>query len=136
MNAPRISRERSSLSLVDGIVVVGSLTCYALLHAQMNVQWSQIRELLFYEFELGYNVAWAKTKKICMKGKGVLNHRWLKKFRLCCKNLDHQERSSRPKLKAVLKAVEKTNYKKVSQVGNHSRRWPEGFLFNSYFTEI
>ena len=48
-------------TVVDSIVVVGVLTCCALLHSmcnlkatQMNVLYSFIWEFMLYEFELGY----------------------------------------------------------------------------------
>ena len=56
--------------MVDSIMVVGVLTHCALLHCvcdlkatQMNAQWSQIQELMFYEFKPAYNVLEA-TKNI------------------------------------------------------------------------
>ena len=52
-------------------MVVGALTHCALLHSicdlkatQMNMQFSLIEELMFYEFKLGHNVM-EVTKNIC-----------------------------------------------------------------------
>ena len=78
-------------AVVGSIVVIGSLTCYALLHrkwdlktTQMNVQCSLIRELMIYEIELGHNVTKATKNICCMKDEGAVDHstvnRWFKKF--------------------------------------------------------
>ena len=66
--------------MVGSIVVVGTLTCCALLHpvcdlkaAQKNVLYNLIWELIFYEFKLGYMEA---TKTICCpKGQGAVDYR-------------------------------------------------------------
>ena len=57
--------------MVDNIVVVDVLTCYALLHSvydlktvQMNIQCNLIWELMLYEFEQGHN-AFETIKNIC-----------------------------------------------------------------------
>ena len=65
------------------ILVVGALPRYALLYSvddlkatQMNVQRSQIWELLRYEFKLGHNPSEA-TKNICFaKGEGAVDHQF------------------------------------------------------------
>ena len=56
---------------VGSIVVVGALTCCALLHSicdlkatQMNVPHSLIQKLMLYKFKLGQNTA-ETTKNIC-----------------------------------------------------------------------
>ena len=102
------------------IMVIGVLTCCALLHSmcdlkatQMNMQCSLIWKLMLYEFKLDYNTVDA-TKNICgTKYGGTIDHntvtRWFKKFCLGCKNLDDQTRSSRPKAmdsKAIFQAME------------------------------
>ena len=81
---------------------------------QMNVQYHLIWELMLYEFELGYNVVQAIKNICCVKGEGAVDHNtvtnWLRNF-ACCKNLDYQARSGRPKtadLKAMLQVI-KTN---------------------------
>ncbi len=58
--------------MVGSIVVVGALTCCALLHSmcdlkvtQMNMQHNLIQELMLYEFELDYITVEA-TKNICV----------------------------------------------------------------------
>ena len=69
------------LPIVYSIVVVGALTCCALLHsvhdlkaAQMSVECSLIHELMFYKFELGH-IATEATKNICgVKGEGAVDH--------------------------------------------------------------
>ena len=101
-------------------MVVGVLTCCALLHfdcdlktTQMNVQCRIIWELMFYKFTLGHNTTEA-TKNICyVKIEGAINHstvsRCFKKFCSGCQNLDHQTRSSRPKImesKTMLQSTE------------------------------
>ena len=67
---------------------------------------------MHYEFELGHNVE-EETKNICcMKDKDTVDHsavtRWLKNC-LCCKKLDNQAKSGRPKTvdsEAILQAIE------------------------------
>ena len=67
--------------MVGSIVVVGTLTCCALLHslcdlkeAQMNIQHSLIQELMLYVFKLGDNVIEA-TKNIChTKEEGAVDY--------------------------------------------------------------
>ena len=56
-------------AVVSSIIVIGASTCSALWccvcnlkSAQMNVQFSLIEELLFYNFELGHNTV--KTSKM------------------------------------------------------------------------
>ena len=62
-------------------MVVGMLTCCALLHSvhdlkatQMNVQHSLIHEFMLYEFELSHNTMEATQNIYCMKGKGTVDH--------------------------------------------------------------
>ena len=87
-----------AVQVVDSIVVVSVVTCSALLHylfdlkaAQINVQCG---ELMLYKFKLGHNVTDATKNMDSVKGKGTFDHcivtRWLKKFYLGCKCLDHQ----------------------------------------------
>ena len=65
--------------IIHSIVIGGSLTRCTLLHcdlkaAEMNVQHSLIRELIFYKFKLGSN-AWQTAKNICcVKGKDTVDH--------------------------------------------------------------
>ena len=107
-------------AVVDSIVVLGTMTCCALFHSawdlkatQMNMQRSLIREFVLYEFEQRYNVAETTKNISCVKGKRAVDHNIVtgrfKKFRLGCKNLDHQVRLSRPysvDFEAVLQAIE------------------------------
>ena len=101
--------------MVGSIVVVGVLTCCALLNsvcnlkgAQINIQCNLIQELMLYKFKLVHNATEATKNICCAKGKGAVDHssvtRGFKKFRLGCKNLDDQARLDRPK--AVLQAIE------------------------------
>ena len=65
---------------MEGIMVLGVLTHWALLHfmcdlkaIRMNVQYSLIWELMLYEFELGHNAA-EDTKNICyVKSEGTVD---------------------------------------------------------------
>ena len=73
----------------------------------MNVQYSLIQELSFYNFKLVYNTTEAMKNYFCIK-------RWrrstqTKKFCLGCKNLDNQARSDSPKTinsKVMLQVIE------------------------------
>ena len=63
------------------IMVVGVLTCYALLHsmcnlkaAQMNVQCSLIQELMLYELKRGHNAIEANKNICCAKGENTVIH--------------------------------------------------------------
>ena len=82
---------------------------------QINVQRYLIWEL--YELELGYNFA-ETTKNIgCVENEGAVDHRWLKKFHSCCKNLDDQARLGGLKsvnFEAVLQAIEASTTQRVS----------------------
>ena len=87
--------------MVGSIVVVGVLTCCALLHSmcdlkatQVTVQYSLIGNLCFMSSK------WAKN--ICFtKGEDTVDHntvtRWLKKFGSDYRNLNNQARSGRAK---------------------------------------
>ena len=62
-------------------MVVGVLTCWALLHSmwdlkatKMDMEPSLIWELGLFKFELGHNTAKETKITYCMKGEGVLNH--------------------------------------------------------------
>ena len=90
--------------MVSNIVVVGALKRYTLLHSVWDLNAAQTR----------LNRAKTPQKQpktiCCVKSEGVVDHstvtRWLKKFRLGCKNLDAQ--ISRPKTVnsvAVLQAL-------------------------------
>ena len=92
------------------MMLVGALTCYALLHslydlkaAQMNVQ------LMHYVFKLGLNAREANKNICCMKSEGAIGHikvtRWFKKFCSGWKNFNDQ---------AVLQAVQ-TNLESIKQ---------------------
>ena len=116
--------------MVDSIAAVSVWTRCALIHsvwdlkaAQINVQRTLIRELVFYEFKLGHN-ATEVTKNICAKSGGLIDHstviRWFKKFLSGCKNLDDQTRLSRFKIvdsEAIVQAIEEnlvSNSRRVS----------------------
>ena len=86
-------------TVVVSIMVVGVLTCCALLHSMSDwenctaeVPHSLIQELLLYDFQLNHNATEAPKKVCCTKSKGAVDHsmvtRCLKKFILVCKNLD------------------------------------------------
>ena len=56
------------------------LTCCVLLHSmcdlkatQMNVQCTLIQELIFYEFDLGYNAVKVTYKICCVKGEDAVD---------------------------------------------------------------
>ena len=58
--------------MLGSVVVVGALTCCALLDSMcdlkatyMNVQCNLIWEVIFYKFELGNNAVTEATKNIC-----------------------------------------------------------------------
>ena len=80
-------------ALVDTFMVIGVLRHCALLFSvcdlkatQMNMQYSLIWELVFYEFELGHNATEA-AQNISMRSEGEVDHHtvtgWFKKFHLC-----------------------------------------------------
>ena len=93
--------------VVGNIVIVGVLTCCALVHSviwdlkaiQINMQHGLIRELMLHKFEQSHNTAEATENIYCAKGQGAVDHttvtRWFKKFHLGCKNLNNQ--SDKPK---------------------------------------
>ena len=88
--------------MIGSIVVVGALTCCALLNSvrdlkavQMNVQRSLIREVMLYKFELGHKTAKATQNICCAKGEGAVTG-WFKKFRLKYKKVDDRARSLKP----------------------------------------
>ena len=104
--------------MVGSIMIVGVLTCYALLYfifdlkaTQMNVQHILIQELLLYKFKLGHSMQ--ETKNICLvDGDGVVDFntvtKWLKIFCSSCKNHGDQTRLIRPKtmdFEAVLQVI-------------------------------
>ena len=69
--------------MIGSIVLDGVLTRSVLLSsvcdlkaAQMNVQRSLIRKLMFYEFEPRLNTAKATQNIFCAKGKDSAGHRW------------------------------------------------------------
>ena len=94
-------------------MVVGVLTCCALLHSvfdfkatQINIQHSLIQEVMIYVFEHCQN-AMEEIKNIyCAQGEGIVNHccltSRLKKFFLGYKKLLNQQRSDRPKTMALI----------------------------------
>ena len=96
-------------TVVNGIMVVGVLTCCALLHSvcdlkaiQMNQQYRLNQEL--YKFNMSHN-ATEMTKNICcVKGEVAVDYntetRWFKKFCIGCKNLGNQAKSGRLKTMA------------------------------------
>ena len=97
------------------IVVVGVLTCYALLHpvcdlktAQINMQRSSIQELMLYKFEMGHN-----TSEITKKDEGTVDYstvtRWSKKFCLGCKNYGQAISDSETELQDIVVHLE-SNY--------------------------
>ena len=70
-------------SLVGSIVVVGVLTCRALLCSicdlkalQINMQCTLIQEIQFYEFELGHNTKETTKKIFYVKDEGIVDHSW------------------------------------------------------------
>ena len=73
----------------------------------MNVQYSQIQELMLYEFELGYNAIESIKNICCAKGEDAVDPttvtRCFKKFCLGCKNLNNQTRLGSPK--AMLQVI-------------------------------
>ena len=102
--------------MVGNIVLVGVLTHCALLHsvydlkaAQINMQCCLIWDLILYKFELGHNTSQASKNICCIKSDDAGDHstvtRWLKKFCLGCKNLNHLA-SSEQDSDAVLQAIE------------------------------
>ena len=69
-------------TVVGSIVVVGALTCCALLHSmcdlkvtQMNMQHSIICDLMLCDFKLGCYMTEATKNVFCVKGKGLIIHR-------------------------------------------------------------
>ena len=68
-------------AVVGSIMIIGALTCSALLHsvcdlksAQMNGQYSLIQEPMFCEFELSHNSVEATKNIYCGKGEGTVKH--------------------------------------------------------------
>ena len=68
--------------VVGSIVIVGALTCCALLHSlcdlkdmQMNVQYSIIWEIMLYEFKLCHKAAEATKNISYAKGQGAIDYR-------------------------------------------------------------
>ena len=90
------------LGLGDPFVSQGTTEFYGfhflgqIIITKMNRQCSQIRELIFYEFEQGHNAVEA-AKIIWAKAEGAVDHRtvtrWSKKFHSGYKNFDNQARS-------------------------------------------
>ena len=66
----------------------------------MNVQCSQIQELMLYEFEVSHNTVEATENICCAKALVTVDHstvnRWLKKFFFGYKNPNDQVRSCKP----------------------------------------
>ena len=67
--------------MVRSILLVGVLTCCALLHSvcnlkavQRNVQHSLIKELMLYKFKLGDDAAKTTKNICCVKGEGAVDH--------------------------------------------------------------
>ena len=80
--------------------------------ALKNMQRILIRRLIFYEFELGQNVAEASKNIYFAKGEDAADHstitKWFKKFHSNYWNFDDQARSGMPKTMnsvAVLQAT-------------------------------
>ena len=104
----------------DSIVLVGTLTCCALLHsvwnlkaAQINVQHCLLQEFMLYKSELSHNTTEATKNIYHTKGVVAVYHstvfKWFKKFHFGYKNFGNQARSGRPKAmdsEAVLQARE------------------------------
>ena len=67
----------------------------------MNVQQSQIQQLILYKFEQGYNTMEMTKKICCAKCDDAIEHsavtRWLMKFGTGCKTFGYQARWSRSK---------------------------------------
>ena len=61
----------------------------------------KFRQVMLYEFQLGYNTMDVTKNICCVKGAGTVDPstvtRWLKQFCLSCKNLNKQANSWRPK---------------------------------------
>ena len=98
-------------AMEGSIMVVGVLTYCALLNSLCDLKAAQINML--YEFELGHDTVEVIRNASSVKGQVTVDHktviRWFKKFCSCCKNLDDQAMSVRPKAmdsEAVLKAIE------------------------------
>ena len=100
-------------AVVDSIVIVGVLICWALIHyvydlkvVKTNVQRSLSRALMVYDVELGPYAVEATKNIFCVKGEEAVS---LPEFRSSYKNLDDHVMSGRPKTvdsKAVLQATE------------------------------
>ena len=91
-------------AIFGNIVIVGALTRCTPLHSVsnlkatlMNMQFSLIRGLGLYEFELSHNAADQTKTILCTKVKGTVDNstvtRWLRRFCSGSKNLDDQVRS-------------------------------------------
>ena len=104
-------------TVVGSIMLVGVLTCCALLHlmcdlkpTKMNVQCSLIQELMLHEFKLDHKAVKTTKNIFNMKGEGsVDHHNTVIKFCSACKNLIDQAKSSRAKImdsEAMLQAIE------------------------------
>ena len=75
-------------AVVRSIVVVGALTCCALIHFMRDFKATQIQcsqEIMIYEFK--YKTVEA-TKNICYAKDEDAVARWFKKFYSGCKNLN------------------------------------------------
>ena len=106
--------------MVGSIVVVGALTCCALLcsvydlkAAPMNMQHNLIWELVLYKFKMDHNAMEATKNIYCVKDGDADNHntvtRWFKGFCLVCKNLNNQASSGGSKTvdsKAMLRVID------------------------------
>ena len=90
------------LTVVSISVVVGALTCCALLHSvcdmkttKLNIQCCLIKQLRLCKFELGHNATEATKTICCTKGAVAVDNKWLQKFCMSCKNLDDQSKDSK-----------------------------------------
>ena len=108
-------------TVFDNVVVVGALTCSALLQsvcylkaAWRNGQQNLFWELMLYEFELDINVGQATKNICCVKGEDIVDDSRVKKngwrnFALAAKNLNDEAWLSWPKTmdsNAVPQAIE------------------------------
>ena len=84
------------------------------------VQCCQIWELIFYKFELGYNIMVAIKNICCVKGEVAVDHstvtRWFKRFFSGCKNLDNQAKSGRPR--TILQGIETNSVSHTQRVSS------------------
>ena len=100
-------------AVFGSIMVLGALPHGGWKCTQMNVHWSQICELMLYNFGMGHEITEKKNENIVQKEKNTVDHnevtKWFKKFLLDYKNLDNQVRSDRPKTinsKAICQVLE------------------------------